>query len=81
MDWPQGCLSLCVLVRVSMAAINHHNQQLGEERVNLAYTSQVTLLHWEKSRKELRAGMEAETMEKHCLLASLSWLIRFVFLC
>ena len=52
---------------------NHHSgqKQLGRERVISSYNSQVSLHHWGKSGQKFKAGIEAEAMEDHCLLACL----------
>lgn len=57
-----SCLH-AVLVRVTMAVMEHHDQkQLREERVDLAFISQVTVLEENQNRNSSKAGnLEART--------------------
>jgi len=65
-----------ILVRILIAIIKPWPKAAAGERGSISpYSSQVALYHWGKSRQELKAetwgtGVEAEALEKCCLLAS-----------
>lgn len=72
-----------VLIRVSIAAMKHHDQkQVGEERAYSVYVSTL----YSKIRIETQtgqkpeAGGDAEAMEGCCLLACSSWVAQPAFL-
>jgi hypothetical protein len=72
---------MTVLVRVSISVQNiMTKKQIGEERVNPAYTS--TLLFITKGSQDwnLEAGADAETMEGSCLQACFPWLAQLALL-
>ena len=76
-----------VLVRVSLAAIKHHDQKPSWGGKGL---TQLTLLHCSlslkksgqelKQRRNLEAGADTEAMEGCCLLACSPWLAQPAFL-
>lgn len=52
------------------AMIKHHSQkQLGEDGVYLMLHIHIIACHWRKLEQALKAGNEAEALEKCCLLA------------
>ena len=57
----------------------HNQEQLDEERVDLALTSQPQYTMKGSQDRSVEAGTEAEAMEKHCLLACSPWLAQPVF--
>ena len=69
-----------VSVRVSIAAVKHHDQGKLGRKGFIRLHFQITIHHWRKSGQELKqgrnlkAGADAEAMEGCCLLTCFTWL-------
>ena len=80
---------ISILVRETIAVVNHHDQKyVGEERIYLAFTS-TSLLSLEEvgsqhrnsnKTRNLEVGADAVAMEGCCSLICSSWLAQPAFL-